>query len=37
MIGMAVRDQRAGNGTKWIDMEVAGGAIEACRRGGKEV
>jgi hypothetical protein len=37
MIGMPVRDQRALDGAKRIDVEIAGRAIEAGRRGREEV
>ena len=36
MIGMAVRDKRAGGSTGRVDMKIAGGAIEPGRRDGQD-
>jgi hypothetical protein len=37
VVGMAVRDQRALDGTERIDVEVAGRAIQSLRRLGEEI
>jgi hypothetical protein len=37
VIGMSMRDQCARDRTERIDVEVPGGAVEACRRRGEEV